>query len=81
VGRLAPVALLNSQLADPPHERLARFSPAWEAGMLWTIFVILLVLWLLGMVSSYTMGGFIHILLIVALAIVLIRVIQGRRPV
>jgi hypothetical protein len=53
----------------------------WEAGMLWTIFVILLVLWLLGMVSSYTMGGFIHILLIVAVAIVLIRVIQGRRPV
>jgi hypothetical protein len=52
-----------------------------EAGMLWTIFVILLVLWLLGMVSSYTMGGFIHILLIVALAIILIRVIQGRRPV
>ena len=49
--------------------------------MLWTIFVILLVLWLLGMVSSYTMGGFIHILLIVALAIILIRVIQGRRPV
>jgi hypothetical protein len=49
--------------------------------MLWTIFVILLVLWLLGMVTSYTMGGFIHILLIVALAIVLIRVIQGRRPV
>jgi hypothetical protein len=49
--------------------------------MLWTIFVILLVLWLLGMVSSYTMGGFIHILLIVAVAIILIRVIQGRRPV
>lgn len=49
--------------------------------MLWTIFVILLVLWLLGMVSSYTMGGFIHILLIVALAILLIRVIQGRRPI
>jgi hypothetical protein len=49
--------------------------------MLWTIFVILLVLWLLGMVSSYTMGGFIHVLLIIALAIILIRVIQGRRPV
>ena len=49
--------------------------------MLWTIFVILLVLWLLGMVSSYTMGGFIHILLVVALAIILIRVIQGRRPI
>jgi hypothetical protein len=52
-----------------------------EAGMLWTIFVILLVLWLLGMVSSYTLGGFIHILLVIALAIILIRVIQGRRPV
>jgi uncharacterized protein DUF5670 len=49
--------------------------------MLWTIFVILLVLWLLGMVSSYTMGGFIHILLLLAIAIVLIRIIQGRRPV
>ena len=49
--------------------------------MLWTIFVILLVLWLLGMVSSYTMGGFIHVLLVIALVIVLIRVIQGRRPV
>ncbi len=49
--------------------------------MLWTIFVVLLVLWLLGMVSSYTMGGFIHILLILAVAVVLIRVIQGRSPV
>ncbi len=49
--------------------------------MLWTIFVILLVLWLLGMVSSYTMGGFIHILLILAIAVLLIRVIQGRNPV
>jgi Family of unknown function (DUF5670) len=49
--------------------------------MLWTIFVVLLVLWLLGMVSSYTMGGFIHILLVLAIAVVLIRVIQGRNPV
>jgi len=49
--------------------------------MLWTIFVILLVLWLLGMVSSYTLGGYIHILLLIAIAVVLIRVIQGRRPV
>jgi hypothetical protein len=49
--------------------------------MLWTIFVILLVLWALGMVSSYTMGGFIHILLVVAIVILLIRVIQGRRVV
>jgi hypothetical protein len=49
--------------------------------MLWTIFVILLVLWLLGMVSSYTLGGYIHLLLVVAVVVVLIRLIQGRSPV
>ena len=49
--------------------------------MLWTIFVILVILWLLGMVSGYTIGGFIHILLIIAIVVVLIRVIQGRSPV
>ena len=49
--------------------------------MLWTIFVILLVLWLLGMVSSYTMGGFIHLLLIVAVVVVLIQLLSGRRVV
>lgn len=49
--------------------------------MLWTIFVVLLVLWAVGVVSSYTLSGFIHLLLIVAVAVVLIRVIQGRRPV
>ena len=49
--------------------------------MLWTIFVILLVLWLLGMVSGSTMGGFIHLLLILAVVVVLIRIIQGRRPI
>ncbi|HET8532245.1 MAG TPA: lmo0937 family membrane protein [Methylomirabilota bacterium] len=49
--------------------------------MLWTIFVILLVLWAVGMVSSYTLGGFIHLLLLIAIAVVLIRIIQGRRPV
>jgi hypothetical protein len=49
--------------------------------MLWTIFVILLVLWLLGVVSSYTLGGFIHILLVLALVVLVIRIIQGRSPV
>lgn len=49
--------------------------------MLTTILVLLVILWLLGMVSSYTIGGFIHVLLVIAIAIVLIRVIQGRRPV
>ena len=49
--------------------------------MLWTIFVILLVLWALGMVTSVTLNGFIHLLLVVAIVVVLIRVIQGQRPV
>ena len=49
--------------------------------MLWTIFVILLVLWLLGLVSSYTLGGFIHILLVIALVVLVINIIQGRRVV
>jgi hypothetical protein len=47
--------------------------------MLWTICVVLIVLWLLGMVSSYTMGGLIHILLVIAIIVVLVNVIQGRR--
>jgi hypothetical protein len=47
--------------------------------MLWTIFVILLVLWLLGLVSTYTMGGFIHILLVIAIVVLIINLIQGRR--
>jgi Family of unknown function (DUF5670) len=49
--------------------------------MLWTIFVILLVLWLLGVVSSYTLGGFIHILLILAVVALVFQLISGRRPV
>jgi hypothetical protein len=49
--------------------------------MLWTIFVVMLLLWLLGMITSYTLGGFIHILLVIAIAAVLIRLIQGRRAV
>ena len=48
--------------------------------MLWTIFTILLVLWLLGVVTGYTLNGFIHLLLVIAVAVVLIRVIQGRKP-
>ena len=60
-------------------------NPRWltKGGepMLWTIFVILLVLWLLGVVSSYTIGGFIHILLVLALVVLLINIIGGRRTV
>jgi hypothetical protein len=49
--------------------------------MLWTIFVILLILWLLGVVSSYTLGGFIHLLLVIALVVLIINLLSGRRPV
>jgi hypothetical protein len=49
--------------------------------MLWTIFVILLILWLLGVVSSYTLGGYIHILLVIAVVVLIIRLIQGRRAI
>jgi hypothetical protein len=49
--------------------------------MLWTIAVVLLALWLLGLVTSYTIGGFIHVLLVIAVIVILIRIIQGRRVV
>ena len=49
--------------------------------MLWTIAVILLILWLLGLVSSYTMGGFIHVLLVIAIVVVVVNFLQGRRSV
>jgi hypothetical protein len=49
--------------------------------MLWTIALVLLILWALGVVSAYTLSGFIHILLVLAIVVVLIRVIQGRRPI
>jgi hypothetical protein len=49
--------------------------------MLWTIAVVMIALWLLGMVSSYTMGGFVHLLLVIAIIMVLVNIIQGRRAV
>jgi len=49
--------------------------------MLWTIAVVLVVLWLLGMVTSYTLGGFIHVLLVIAVIVIIIRLIQGKRVV
>jgi hypothetical protein len=49
--------------------------------LLWTIAIILVLLWALGLVTSYTLGGFVHILLVLAIVVILIRVIQGRRPV
>lgn len=58
-----------------------RIAAGEEAPMLWTVFVLLLIMWLLGVATSYTLGGFIHILLLLAIASVLIRIIQGRSPV
>lgn len=54
-------------------------KPGKEKRMLWLIAIILLALWLLGVVTSYTIGGFIHILIVVAVVVVLVRIIQGRR--
>lgn len=59
----------------------ARAAPNRGTVMLNTILVLLVVMWLLGMVSSYTLGGFIHLLLVLAVAVLLIRIIQGRAPV
>ena len=50
-------------------------------NMLWTVFVILLILWLLGLMTGYTMGGVIHILLVIAIVVMLVRVIRGRKPI
>jgi hypothetical protein len=58
-----------------------RMKTRGDEPMLWTLFVVLLVLWLLGMVSSYTLGGFIHILLVLALVVLVFQLISGRRVV
>ena len=62
------------------HSVAAFLRKRW-CPMLWTIVALLLILWLLGMVSSYTLGGLIHILLVIAVIVVLVRIIQGRNPV
>jgi hypothetical protein len=69
---------LHKRNGTASHERTC--DPNRKDLMLWTIFVILLVLWLLGLVSSYTLGGFIHILLVIAIVVLIINLIQGRRP-
>jgi hypothetical protein len=57
-----------------------RIQPAKDINMLYTIAVVLIILWLLGLVSSYTMGGLIHVLLVIAIVVILLRVISGRKP-
>jgi hypothetical protein len=77
---------LNSLLTGAGEERGAPVGSESEPNkqenhMLYTIAVVLIVLWLLGLVTSYTMGGFVHILLVIAVIMILVNVIQGRRPV
>jgi hypothetical protein len=69
-----PVGITGRAGTDSPAQKE-------EQTMLWTIFVILLILWLVGVVSSYTLGGFIHLLLLIALVVLLLNFIGGRRPV
>ena len=80
---LSSAHLCDSRLRSAHDQGMVKIDRNEEENMdlLWTLAVILLVLWLLGLVTSYTLGGFIHVLLVVALIVVLIRVIQGRRPV
>lgn len=75
-----------SIVGKDPHteERVVGYSripPIGSNIMLWTIFLVLLVLWALGLASGATLNGFIHILLVVAIVVMLIRIIQGRRPI
>ena len=78
----------NAQRFSPSRETMAQLNEAVRSGrdqreehiMLYTIAVILVILWLLGLVTSYTLGGFIHILLVVAIIAILLRVINGRTP-
>jgi uncharacterized protein DUF5670 len=67
------------RLPFPVERADAESGQTGESTMLYTIAIILIVLWLLGLVSSYTMGGFIHVLLVIAIVIILLQVIQGRR--
>jgi uncharacterized protein DUF5670 len=69
----------SGPLDQPRSLPLSRSPERGEVAMLWTIFVILLVLWLLGVVTSYTLGGFIHVLLVIAVIMAVMQLIQGRR--
>jgi hypothetical protein len=80
VGLLADIAVVFPMFICDLYRRQSTASYG-EAHMLETIAVLLIILWILGLVSSYTLGGFIHVLLVVAVIIILLRVIQGRSPV
>ena len=76
VSAMVLILMLLGALPTWPHSRSWGYYPSGGLGL---VLVILVVLWLLGMVSSYTMGGFIHVLLVVAVIVLLVRLLQGRR--
>jgi hypothetical protein len=78
-GGFCAVYRNSCQLPAEPWAHRAISPGPWSDTMLMTIATILIILWLLGMVTSYTMGGLIHILLVIAVVVILVRVIQGRR--
>ena len=80
VGKFYRIEFLPPISATSVRETKQTRNQPKGTSMLWTIFVILLVLWLLGLVSSYTLGGFIHLLLVLAVVVLIINLIQGRRP-
>ena len=71
----------KTQIRNKADEKTSELTPKNERRivMLYTLAVVLIVLWLLGLVSSYTMGGFIHLLLVIAIVVILLRIISGRR--
>jgi hypothetical protein len=79
MGNAQDTFLVPISAREAPRAKQGKTQPK-GISMLWTIFVILLILWLLGLVSSYTLGGFIHILLVIAIVVLIINLIQGRRP-
>jgi hypothetical protein len=73
------LAILRQPQRPIAHPMIERNPKAWRWAMLWTLFVILLVVWLIGVVSSYTLGGFIHLLLVVAVLALVFQLISDRR--
>jgi hypothetical protein len=73
------MARRRSHHADGRQQPASRFTTSREKSMLYTIAVVLLILWALGLVTSFTMGGFVHVLLVVAVVMILLRVISGRK--
>ena len=78
---LFPIIKVADYFGTIPTANLSEKEKELAMDLLWTLAVILLILWLLGLVTAYTLGGFIHILLVVAIIVILIRVIQGRRAI